>query len=352
MKFTIAATALLATIASASPVCLSGSSSSDSSSASSGNSTSSDSGSTSGSTSGSSTGSATDACDVGYCTQNGGTTGGAAGTTVTVTDLDSLTEYAEADEAYTIIVSGEISGSAQIRVGSDKTIYGESGSSITGVGFYISEVSNVIMRNLKIAKVPADNGDAIGIQASTNVWVDHCDVSGDLSAGKDDYDGLVDVTHASEWVTISNTYFHDHWKASLVGHSDSNADEDTGTFHITYANNYWSNINSRCPSLRFATAHIINNYYEGILTTGINTRMGTEVYVESSAFADSADEAITFEDSDETGYAVVDDVDLGSSSNSAPEGTISLSDFPYDTIEPLGSDALASTIPTTAGQTL
>lgn len=64
----------------------------------------------------------------GYATQNGGTTGGAAGDTVTVTDLASLTEAAESEEPLTIIVSGSISGSAKIRVGSDKTIYGESGS--------------------------------------------------------------------------------------------------------------------------------------------------------------------------------------------------------------------------------
>jgi len=92
---------------------------------------------------------------------------------------------------------------------------------------------------------------------------------------KDYYDGLLDITHAADWVTVSNTYFHDHvsldvlrqtepdnsqiaqqWKASLVGHSDSNADEDTGTLHVTYANNKWININSRTPSLRFGTGHI------------------------------------------------------------------------------------------------
>lgn len=66
------------------------------------------------------------------------------------------------------------------------------------------------MRNLKIGQVLADNGDAIGIDESTNVWVDHCDLSGDLSAGKDDLDGLLDITHAAEWVTVSNTYLHDH----------------------------------------------------------------------------------------------------------------------------------------------
>lgn len=110
---------------------------------------------------------ATDACSVGYCTENGGTTGGAAGDTVTVTTVDDLTTYAASDDPLTIIVSGALSGAAMVRLGSDKTIYGESGSSLTGVGFYVKGVSNVILRNLKISSVLAEDGDAIGIQAST-----------------------------------------------------------------------------------------------------------------------------------------------------------------------------------------
>ncbi|KAE8134935.1 putative pectate lyase B [Aspergillus pseudotamarii] len=295
---------------------------------------------------------ATEGCSIGYCTQNGGTTGGAAGETVTVTDLASLTEAAESETPLTIIVSGAIEGSAKIRVASDKTIYGESGSSITGVGFYIRRVSNVIMRNLKIGQVLADNGDAIGIDGSTNVWVDHCDLSGDLSAGKDDLDGLLDITHASEWVTVSNTYLHDHWKASLVGHSDSNEDEDSGHLHITYANNHWYNLNSRAPSVRFGTVHLINNYWDSLLGTGVNCRMDAQVLIQSSAFSNCPDEAIFFADSDYTGYAVVDDVDLGGSTNSVPEGTLTASSLPYDAIEALGSAQIAATIPGTAGQKL
>ncbi|KAI0444210.1 hypothetical protein F4803DRAFT_274782 [Xylaria telfairii] len=54
-------------------------------------------------------------------------------------------------------------------------------------------------------------------------------------------DGLIDVSHGADWITISNTYFHDHWKASLVGHSDSNSAEDKGHLTVTYANNCeWS----------------------------------------------------------------------------------------------------------------
>lgn len=63
---------------------------------------------------------------------------------------------------------------------------------------------------MKIAKVLADYGDAVTIQKSTNVWVDHCDLSGDETVGKDTYDGLVDLSHAADYVTISHTYFHNH----------------------------------------------------------------------------------------------------------------------------------------------
>jgi pectate lyase len=47
---------------------------------------------------------------------------------------------------------------------------------------------NVIIRNLKIAKVLAP-GDNIGIQQSNQVWVDHVDLSSDMDHDKDFYDG-------------------------------------------------------------------------------------------------------------------------------------------------------------------
>ena len=144
---------------------------------------------------------------------------------------------------------------------------------------YINKVKNVIVRNLSVSKVLAENGDAIGIQASTNVWVDHCDLSSDLAHDKDYYDGLLDITHASDYVTVSNTYLHDHWKADLIGHSDSNGAEDTGHLRVTESNNYWFNLNSRTPSFRFGTGHIINSYFLNV-NDGINTRDGAQVLVE------------------------------------------------------------------------
>ncbi|KAF6828850.1 pectate lyase [Colletotrichum plurivorum] len=295
---------------------------------------------------------AAEACNIGYCTENGGTKGGAGGETVTVKTVDELLAAAKREEPLTIIVSGAITGSAKVRVTADTTIIGEKGSSLTGVGLYIRRVNNVIVRNMKIGGVKASNGDAIGIDAALNVWVDHCDLSGDLSGGKDDLDGLLDVSHGADWVTVSNVYFHDHWKGSLVGHSDGNAKEDQGKLHVTYANNHWFNVNSRAPLVRFGTVHIVNNYYDKLLLTGVNSRMGAQVLVESSAFNQCPARAIFFADSKETGYAVVEDVDLGGSENSLPKGTLTPSSLPYAKIAAIGSSKVAGTIPGIAGQKL
>lgn len=142
------------------------------------------------------------------------------------------------------------------------------------------------------------------------------------------------------------------WKGSLIGHSDNNEDEDLGHLHITYANNHWYNVNSRVPSVRFGTVHIINNYWDTILTSGVNCRMDAQVLIQSSAFTNADERAIFFADSDYTGYAVVQDVDLGGSENSVPQGTLTPSSLPYAAIAALGSGSVAGTVPGQAGQTL
>lgn len=43
---------------------------------------------------------------------------------------------------------------------------------------------NVIIRNVKISKVLAEAGDAIGVQAASQVWLDHLDLSSDRDHDK------------------------------------------------------------------------------------------------------------------------------------------------------------------------
>ncbi|KAK1993443.1 pectate lyase B [Colletotrichum falcatum] len=286
-----------------------------------------------------------DACELGY---GAGTTGGSGGATITVSTAAELTAAAKAPGPAVIVVQGAITGAMKIHVTSDKSIIGLPGSSLTGVGFYVIEAQNVILRNLRISKVLADNGDAIGIQTSSNVWVDHCDLSSDRVDGKDFYDGLLDITHGSTAVTVSNTYLHDHDKTSLVGHSDLNAAQDEGRLFVTYANNYWRNVGSRAPSVRFGTVHVFNNYEEAVDNSGVNTRDGAQVLVESSVFS-SVKRAITSYQSDALGYAVASDVDLGNSTDDAPKGTFVAPPYPYTK---LGSANVKAAIVSSAGQTL
>lgn len=97
---------------------------------------------------------------------------------------------------------------------------------LNGIGIRVINVDNVIVRNIKISKVLAGTGDALGVQASTRVWVDHVDLSSDLSHDKDYYDGLLDITHGCTGVTVTNSKFSNHWKSMLIGHSDNNGSED------------------------------------------------------------------------------------------------------------------------------
>ncbi|QDS74715.1 hypothetical protein FKW77_000699 [Venturia effusa] len=289
--------------------------------------------------------STSDAATVGYATQNGGTKGGAGGKVTTVTTLAALTSAAAGDTAGIVMISGTISGAGNVKIGSNKSIIGAKGAKLVGIGLTVKAAKNVIIRNIAISKVLASNGDAIALNKATNVWIDHVDVSSDIDHDKDYYDGLIDVTHACDWVTISNSYIHDHFKSSLVGHSDSNGSEDKGHLTVTYANNYWKNTHSRGPSVRFGTAHVFNSYYENV-SDGINTRLGAQLLVESNVWVGSSKPLYSVNDD---GFAVSVDNDFGGKSNTAKAGT--LTKVPY-TYTKLGSAKVKAGVVGVAGATL
>jgi pectate lyase len=182
-------------------------------------------------------------------------------------------------------------------VAADKTIVGVgAGSGLTGCGVNVKDVSNVIIRNLNISKVPAGNGngDAIHVDGGTRIWIDHNDLSSDTSHGTDYYDGLVDLTHAADYITVSWNRIHDHIKCSLVGHSDSNASEDTGHLRVTYHHNAFINCAERGPRVRFGNpVHVFNNYYTNTTSFdysySIATTENAGVLVEGNYFENITD---------------------------------------------------------------
>jgi pectate lyase len=275
----------------------------------------------------------------GYATVAGTTTGGARGATVTVTSLAALTTQAARAGAEIVMVSGSFSCTGDIKVASNKTIVGVgSASGLTGCGLSLKSVSNVIVRNLRIAEVKTSSGsgDAIHLEKSNHVWIDHNDLSSDQQHGKDYYDGLIDITHASDYVTVSWNYLHDHYKASLVGHSDSNAAQDTGHLHVTYHHNYFRNINSRTPSLRFGTGHVYDNYFLNG-DTGVHSRMGAEMLVQNNVFRSVASPILTTGDSTTDGYVNQSGNDLGTGNNNGTRtGTFTTAPYPV-TLDPTAS---------------
>ncbi|SBT44051.1 pectate lyase family protein [Micromonospora narathiwatensis] len=134
-------------------------------------------------------------------------------------------------------------------------------------------------------------------------------LSSDTSHGTDYYDGLLDITHGSNFVTVSWNRLHDHVKCSLVGHSDSNSGEDTGKLKVTYHHNVFSNCFQRNPRVRFGNpVHVFNNYYVNTANPsysyGVATTCNAGVLVEGNYFEIMTDPTHVGEGSSPTGNLV------------------------------------------------
>ncbi|POX46331.1 pectate lyase [Streptomyces sp. Ru71] len=273
---------------------------------------------------------AADTSPVGF---GAGTTGGGSATAVTVSTLDAFRSAVTGSTAKVVKVDGVIPLSGQVDVGSNTTVLGVGSSSgFTGGGLRLKKVTNVVIRNLNISK-PMAPADGITVQASTKVWIDHNSFAADRDHDKDHYDGLLDVNHGSDHVTVSWNAFKDHFKGSLVGHSDNNADEDTGHLRVTYHHNWFSNVYSRIPSLRFGTGHFYDNYVVGA-ETAVHSRMGAQMLVENNVFRSTKVAVTTSRDSDVDGYANLRGNDLGGAATEVSRvGTFTSPPYGY-TAEP------------------
>ncbi len=194
----------------------------------------------------------------GYAATNGGTTGGAGGPTVTVTNATDFNTYVGSHDPYIVQVSGTIDlGGSQATVRENKTIVGIGTNPTILGGLKISGYNNLIVQNLTLRGA---SNDGVTVQNAQHVWIDHCTVI-------DAADGSIDITHAAEWVTVSWCKFvyttdHGHDFVNLIGHDDANGAEDRGHLHVTFHHNWWSTLCiERMPRVRFGQVHVYNNYY-------------------------------------------------------------------------------------------
>jgi len=213
-----------------------------------------------------------------------GTTGGAGGRVVTVTNQSDLERYAKADQPYIIKVQGAIKVSPkgkEINVESNKTIIGVgTGGEIVEGGFFIGYVENVIIRNLTIRDTYVagdDDGktqdyDAIQIDEAKRIWIDHNHLT---RAG----DGLIDSRKDTTNLTVSWNILSDHNKAFGIGWTEN------VTTEMTIHHNILRNTGTRNPSTdNVLRAHLYNNWLNRAGGYGNWARGGTNMVIENSVF--------------------------------------------------------------------
>lgn len=225
----------------------------------------------------------------------GPVSGGLNGREVTIRNLDDLLFWAESRKnnknPEIVYLDGYFYSEnlimLRIENSENVSVYGLSkGAVLENIGFDLQNSNNFIFRNLNIKNV-RHPGDAFNISRSKFVWIDHCELSSQLTEDKDYYDGLIDINDGSSFITVSWNFFHDHNKTSLIGNSDSFEflEKDMLT-KVTYHHNWFKNVYSRNPSLRFGVAHIYNNFYEDVRSYAIVARNGAIIRAENNYFKD------------------------------------------------------------------
>jgi pectate lyase len=223
------------------------------------------------------------------------TTGGAGGSSITISTLADLQTWVSNREDNTtpeiVYIDTKIFSSSSIvltiKHGANITIYGVGNSGeLQNIGLNIRDYKNVIVRNMKIHEVLYPN-DAITIDECQHVWIDHCELYSKIGPGitVDTYDGLLDIKKGSRYVTVSWCYLHDHMKCSLIGHTDNANQQATDSLiRVTYHHNWFSYTDGRNPSIRFGAIHMFNNYFEEITDYGLAARDGAHAKLENNLY--------------------------------------------------------------------
>ncbi|XVU20984.1 RICIN domain-containing protein [Actinoplanes sp. CA-054009] len=215
-----------------------------------------------------------------------GTTGGAGGTTVTVSTYADLLKYATATAPYVIRVNGTITYptyGSELRVTSNKTIVGVGTTGrIKAGGFFLGTgVRNVIIRNLTIGDTavasddPDDKDfdyDGIQMDTASNVWIDH-------NTFTNINDGYIDSRIDTTNVTVSWNKMGNHNKTFGIGWTTN------VTARMTIHHNHIFNSTQRNPSAdNLQYCHLYNNYLVNVTSYGNYARGATRMVIENGYF--------------------------------------------------------------------
>lgn len=152
-----------------------------------------------------------------------------------------------------------------------------------GWGIRVKNATNIEIRNIGTMNCDSDEGDNIGLQQGNDyIWVHNNDFFyGNAGSDADQAkgDGALDCKR-STYVTFSYNHFWDSGKSNLLGLSE----DSTEGLYITYHHNWFDHSDSRHPRVRFYSAHVYNNYYDGNSKYGVGATEGSSLFVEANYF--------------------------------------------------------------------
>lgn len=161
-----------------------------------------------------------------------------------------------------------------------------------GWGVRLKSASNVEVSNLGFMNCNSTAGDNVGMQQDNDhIWVHNCDLFyGNAGSDADQIkgDGALD-NKSSTYITLSYNHFWDNGKASLLGLSEGT----TTGLYITYHHNWFDHSDSRHPRVRYYSAHIYNNYYDGVSKYGSGSTLGSSLFLEGNYFRNSKHPMLT-----------------------------------------------------------
>ncbi|KAH7011045.1 pectin lyase fold/virulence factor [Ilyonectria destructans] len=173
-----------------------------------------------------------------------------------------------------------------ILVKSNKSIIGVGAKGIMrGKGLRLANgVTNVIIQNIHITDLNPHTvwgGDAITLDGTDNIWIDHCTTS---KIGRQHIvlgngaSGRVSITNnkidgQSSWSASCNTY--QYWGIYFAGKNDL----------VTFKGNYLYHVSGRAPKINGNTLlHAVNNYWYDVSDHAFEIDNGAMVLAEGNVF--------------------------------------------------------------------
>ncbi len=184
----------------------------------------------------------------------------------------------------TVMEGGDVVIENSNNVNSYLTLEGVGNDAVAnGWGVRLKSASNIEVSNLGVMNCNSTAGDNIGMQQDNDhIWVHNCDLFyGDAGSDADQIkgDGALD-NKTSTYITLAYNHFWDSGKASLLGLSEGT----TTGLYITYHHNWFDHSDSRHPRVRYYSAHIYNNYYDGNSKYGAGSTLGSSLFMERNVF--------------------------------------------------------------------